>query len=303
MKKVFNNDRVAHVWAQHSQSEGRSSNGNFWFIDDDIYSYRTRIARLVHSPITGAPAYLITTRKYSVTTSSKHMPAIYRAVRGRYFNVDDVGACDAQSHGENVKHMRAEYEGLLLKLARAKSNGVFIEAQARALHASAIEYAEFFGLAYPDFPAIEQETLDAIKERAAKDRKRKAEDTKKRKAAHALEQAERLEKWRDNAEYVYFRTNRGDKTYMRVNGENIETSQGASFPIDHAKKAFKYIRARKDLSIEYDSERDILQDNKTIRLGHFQIDRIDAQGNVHASCHFVEWDEIERIARQLKIYP
>lgn len=237
MRKVFNIDQVAHVWAQHSQSEGRSSNGNFWFRYNAIYSYRTQVARLVHSPITGAPAYLITTRKYSVTTSSKHMPAIYRAISGRYFNVDDVQAESKERHAENVKHMKAEYEGLLLKLSRAKSNGEFIEAQARALRASAIEYAEFFGLECPDFPAIEQETLDAMKERAARDRKRKAEETKKRNAAHALERAERLEKWRDNAEYVYFRTNRGEKTYMRVNGENIETSQGASFPVDHAKKS------------------------------------------------------------------
>lgn len=300
MRKVFDNDQVAHVWAQHSQSEGRSNNGNFWFRDNDIYSYRTRIARLVHSPITGAPAYLITTRKYSVTTSGKHMPAIYRAISGQYFNVDDIGACDAKSHGENVKHMQAEYEELLLKLSRAKSNGERIESQARALHVSAIEYAEFFGLEYPDFPVIKQETIDAMKERAAKDSKRKAEETKKRKAAQALEQAERLEKWRDNAEFVYFRTNRGDKTYMRVNGENIETSQGAAFPVEHAKRAFQFIRNWKE---NHTGENWSRATNRAIRLGHFQIDVIDISGNVHAGCHFVEWDEIERIARQLKIFP
>jgi len=39
MKTVFNNDMVAHVWAAQSQSEGRSSNGNFYFRDSVIYSY------------------------------------------------------------------------------------------------------------------------------------------------------------------------------------------------------------------------------------------------------------------------
>lgn len=307
MKKVFDNDQVAHVWAQHSQSEGRSSNGNFWFKDTAIYSYRTMIARLVFSPINGRAAYLVTSRKYSMTTSrkysmttsGKHIPAIYRAISGQYFNVDDVGACDAKSHGENVNVMLKEYEGLLLKLSRAKSNGEFIEAQARALHVSAIKYAEFFGLEYPDFPVIKQETLDAMKDRAAKDSKRKAEETKKRKAAQALEQLERLEKWRDNVEYVYFRTNRGDKTYMRVNGDNIETSQGAAFPVEHAKKAFMRVLACRNSAMTWNSE----EQGKTIALGHFKIDHVDTAGNVKAGCHFVEWDEIERIARQLKIFP
>lgn len=300
MKKVFDNGQVAHVWAQHSQSEGRSSNGNFWFKDTAIYSYRTMIARLVFSPINGRAAYLVTSRKYSMTTSGKHMPAVYRAISGDCFTVDNVQAHHEFEHAENIGHMLKEYEGLLLKLSRAKSNGEFIEAHARALHVSAIKYAEFFGLEYPDFPVIKQETLDAMKERAAKDSKRKAEETKKRKAAQALENAERLEKWRGNAEYVYFRTSRGDKTYMRVNGENIETSQGANFPVDHAKRAFQFIRNWKE---NHTGENWSRATNRAIRLGHFQIDVIDISGNVHAGCHFVEWDEIERIARQLKIFP
>lgn len=299
MKKVFDNDQVAHVWAQHSQSEGRSSNGNFWFKDTAIYSYRTMIARLVFSPINGRAAYLVTSRKYSMTTSGKHMPAVYRAISGDCFTVDNVQAHHEFEHAENIGHMLKEYEGLLLKLSRAKSNGEFIEAQARALHVSAIKYAEFFGLEYPDFPVIKQETLDAMKERAAKDSKRKAEETKKRKAAQALENAERLEKWRDNVEYVYFRTSRGDKTYMRVNGENIETSQGANFPVDHAKKAFMRVLACRNSAMTWNSA----EQGKTIPLGHFKIDHVDIHGNVKAGCHFVEWDEIERIARQLKIFP
>lgn len=300
MKKVFDNDQVAHVWAQHSQSEGRSSNGNFWFRDTAIYSYRTMIARLVFSPVNGRAAYLVTSRKYSTTTSGKHMPAVYRAISGDCFIVDNVQAHHEFEHAENIGHMLKEYEGLLLKLSRAKSNGEFIESRARSLHVSAIKYAEFFGLEYPDFPVIKQETLDAMKERAAKDSKRKAEETKKRKAAQALEQAERLEKWRGNVEYVYLRTSRGDKTYMRINGENIETSQGANFPVDHAIKAFKLIRFVKESGGAYAAGEN---ENKLIRLGHFKIDTVAPNGDVTAGCHFVEWDEIERIARQLKIFP
>ena len=36
-------------------------------------------------------------------------------------------------------------------------------------------------------------------------------------------------------------------------------------------------------------------------VGHFQIDSIDPAGNIAAGCHTILWNEIERIARQLKL--
>src|SRR5258708_2866708 len=38
-RKVFANGMVAHVWAQQTNEEGRSNNGNFYFRGDTIFSY------------------------------------------------------------------------------------------------------------------------------------------------------------------------------------------------------------------------------------------------------------------------
>ena len=38
MANVFSNSMVAHVWAQQTQSEGRSNNGNLYFEGPCIYS-------------------------------------------------------------------------------------------------------------------------------------------------------------------------------------------------------------------------------------------------------------------------
>lgn len=80
---------------------------------------------------------------------------------------------------------------------------------------------------------------------------------------------------------------------------------GARFPISHGKKAFAIVRRCKEQGNVWAktamTQEQIEKIN--IRLGHFSIDEIDALGNVKAGCHFVEWQEIERIARILKIYP
>lgn len=80
MKTVFDNKMVAHVWAQQTQDTGTSHNRNFHFSGQFLYSYRTPIARALKNR-KGDILYLVTPEKYSMTTSCKHMPAIYRAIQ------------------------------------------------------------------------------------------------------------------------------------------------------------------------------------------------------------------------------
>lgn len=93
-RKVFENSMVAHVWAQQSQSEGRSGNGNFYFRDSTIYSYGA------HFPIARFSAdksvVWFTRRAYSVTTSM-HIRYVENAIRGLHVErifVPDLGAFD-----------------------------------------------------------------------------------------------------------------------------------------------------------------------------------------------------------------
>jgi len=93
----------------------------------------------------------------------------------------------------------------------------------------------------------------------------------------------------------YIRTGYGVNAMLRVKGDVIQTSQGADFPVEHAKLAFAVIANVRKHGLTWESG------NRSIRLGHFAIDRIDANGDVKAGCHFVEWSEIERCARELAL--
>jgi len=57
--------------------------------------------------------------------------------------------------------------------------------------------------------------------------------------------------------------------------------------------ALTFVRRVRESGQEY------VHNGHTIHLGHYVIDRIEPDGTVHAGCHVVEWQEIERIAQQL----
>lgn len=86
MQTVFSNSMVAHVWAQQSQSEGRSNNGNLYFDGPVIYSYGSHF---VAGYIDREGAAWINSDSYSPTTA-KHMSYVSRAVRGKYFPVPSL---------------------------------------------------------------------------------------------------------------------------------------------------------------------------------------------------------------------
>jgi hypothetical protein len=91
-----------------------------------------------------------------------------------------------------------------------------------------------------------------------------------------------------------------ETAYLRVRGENVETSQGASFPVDHAVRAIRVIqRMMRNTDGNTDAPL-FVRNGKTIRLGHYQVDRIDADGVIHAGCHKVSRSEFESIAQQLR---
>lgn len=78
MAKVFDNDMVAHVWAQQRQPEGRSHNGNFYFNGRTLYSYGSHYPVGIFAGV-GGPVFLNSSRS-SITTEGKHKGPARRAV-------------------------------------------------------------------------------------------------------------------------------------------------------------------------------------------------------------------------------
>lgn len=100
---------------------------------------------------------------------------------------------------------------------------------------------------------------------------------------------ERIDLWR-RGERVYLPLSRA---LLRISGSEIETSLGARFPIEHAKKAFPLIKAC------HDNSKSFTPNGHAVHLGHYQLSSVDEAGNVTAGCHRVAWAEIELMATQL----
>ncbi len=113
-----------------------------------------------------------------------------------------------------------------------------------------------------------------------------------REAAFARQFALDIAAWRAGHSLPH-RVPRGSSAMLRLRGDTIETSWGASFPASHGAKAFPL------LARIHASGQAWQRNGHTIHLGHFQVDRVDPDGTVHAGCHVVRWAEIEGIAREM----
>lgn len=85
-----------------------------------------------------------------------------------------------------------------------------------------------------------------------------------------------------------------ESTLLRVSGDQVETSRGAVFPLAHAKRGLALVRSVMARGEEW------LSNGHTCKLGYYGIERIDADGTVHAGCHVVPWASIERIVPQIE---
>jgi hypothetical protein len=75
-------------------------------------------------------------------------------------------------------------------------------------------------------------------------------------------------------------------------GERLETSQGADVPWEHAVKAFRFIR----LCVERGE--DWHTNGRVIRVGHFTVDYITADGDMKAGCHRFAWADMKALAER-----
>jgi len=78
---------------------------------------------------------------------------------------------------------------------------------------------------------------------------------------------------------------------LRIVGDELETSHGASVPLAHAIKAFRFVKLCRERGTSWQ------RNGRTIRVGHFQVDRIESNGDFVAGCHSFTWTEVERVAR------
>ena len=297
MRHVFTNAEIPHLWAHQAQEEARNSNGTLYFNGPTIYSYGS------HFPIAshvlnerGEAAVLFTIARYSVTTSG-HCSAVASAIPTHVpvFHVPHLRGSwgETRSHSANAENYVSRISELLDKASRARSNREWLEREALSLRQELQRYVAFFRLSGIAVP--ESENLDAlqgwISAHAEEEQRRKEEAARCAEQKRRREQRSQIKRFRSGDPTVTYIG--GIQPMLRVRGNEVETSLGARFPIEHAIRGLELIRQVRQSGQEY------IHNGHAVHLGHYRIDRIECNGTVHAGCHIVAWNEIERIALHL----
>jgi len=261
MKKVFNTNEVAHIWAAQSQTEGRNAGGNFYFEGATIYSYGR------HFPIATIEGndVLFTMRSYSNTTA-KHISKAGRAISHKNiiecYEVPvkwDEKPLKKQSlggtHSKNIERWKGEIKTLFAELGNKRNRDINGRINGITNHIQKLTaYCDYFSLkikdnelkkllkiaASPDFLAIA---------RNESEKETKAREAKLKQAAKAYETY--LALWRDYKPtedlpdkvkaLANFYVNQSESfTRLRFNTSQnrVETSKGVQIPAAIAKRAY-----------------------------------------------------------------
>jgi hypothetical protein len=298
MRHVYINHEIPHLWAHQSQHGARNSTGSLYFEGLTIYSYGSHfpIARHVTN-LHDEKAVLFTTAHHSVTTSG-HCSTVARAIPPNVpvFHVPYLGSDrnELPDHVQNRESYVRRISALLGKAKRARTHRDWLEREALALREELRGYLSYFDLIAVALP--ESNELDAleswIRDHEAEERQRREEAARIAEQARCRDQAEQIQRFLAGDPAVTYIS--GVSPMLRVIGDEVETSLGARFPRAHAIRGLAFVHAVRASGREY------VSNGHAIHLGNYVIDRIEPDGTVHAGCHVVKWEEIERISSQLR---
>lgn len=307
MRNVGNIDEVCHAFAHGIAGPMRNSTGSVFRDGEYIYSYGRHfpMARRMAHPRTGAPLFLVSTDSYSVTTTHQQ-GRVARAIPSDA-NVFYVPILDIEqrllrghtadeamlaNHAENYESYRKRVDDGLASALRATKYGDTYYASALRQADAARRYCEAFGYEPPEPITVPNE--DKIREHLDRIKRREEKLARERQERLVKENEDMIAKWRRGERATL---PMGIPPLLRTDGETVYTSWSASFPVSHAKRAWRVIsmvirRGRGWVHNESD---------KTIHLGHFAVDYIKEDGTVKAGCHIVAGEEVIRLARDLEL--
>lgn len=277
----MNNSQLAHAWAHQSKPQGKGS--NFFYEGDTIYSYG------YHFPIAEKVAFetvLFTTREYSNTTA-RHKSLVARAIPSAWLiiRIPHFHKCT-----DNLTYFESEFKNAIesYKKSRKYKDSILLRITEELENFRA--YCDAFQVPFEDFSdnlkallfVVESESFAETSEERQARLERLALAEKKRQAKELVALAEKLEAWK-RGERVYFYQSRGSLAFLRVNGDKVETSQGASVPVSEALRLFRWIK-----SIQGDVIRD------TCKVGDFTFTEL-SNGFATIGCHKIALEEMERI--------
>lgn len=304
MRRGTNKD-VAHSWAhQHADTSAAS----FMHRGPELISYGTTIGWHFGDFV------LLSRDSFSMTTASKHLSPTFNACRHlriiksgifRYgLTFDNPPTPDAI-----LDSLEEQFTDLLKLYPRKRNKGAALE-QLQAIHADAEYVAAHLGGTMPEtMQGVDWSNLQAEAEKVA-EVERQREETRRQNEEKAL-QKRREEDAQAYASFLQGDTSHCPSSYRTVNGSHsltirpfiadiapvgseaeVVTSDGAHAPLSDVQTALHHLDALRESGLL-----PWKRNGEKIQVGGYQIDRIDADGGVHAGCHFFSAEEIERFRK------
>jgi hypothetical protein len=296
--KLSNTGEVFHTWAHQFQARGES--GNVSFVGASLYSYAACIARFLN-----ARTVALTYRTWSPTTSS-HQSAARAAVshlkRVYCWNPDHSVFRNMQHERDIVTKMLAGIPAPVMKkdgktethLSKKRRENIYADVKRK------IEQANEYLAATGNTEITPIELGDDIKKAAEEirriedERRVLAEQAAKRREAEAQET---LEKWRN---HEWDQSVHGVSPALRRSPDRtrVQTSWGAQIPVEHALRLWPLVKRYRRMKANF---LPVPGTDNVIKLGNFQLDKIDETGSIKVGCHTIGYSELERIAEQLNL--
>jgi hypothetical protein len=300
MKKVFNSAaEVFHLFAQRSQTEANSLNvfmkRTYSFNKDyanEIFSYGNHylLAEFLSDPDNPfCDMVYINDGGYSVTTA-KHIAQITAATR-QYKQL---------KRSQTITPILEEIKEVFKALGKAKKPEKYISIIKGHEDALNVDFFPFVsdsqsGLKFLKFKELSKDiqkqikearkicvSLDSINLKAYQ----QAEKAKAEKAKKAKEKVfeTSLKKWMNNEINSYqIARNPTNEDYLRINGEIIETTQGAKVDIKEAAFLYSMIKAGKDI--------------KGHKINNYTV--ISLNGVLQIGCHQINVKNMHKIGKQI----
>ena len=266
-------NEVAHNWAHQT---GRAKNGPRMFYEGDrIYSHgRHHLIATFGTMPNGKACVLLNSEDRSVSTN-RHQSIVRRAIPDSIpvFEVINPDCMrpgfereEKLIHRANYADMVKQYEGLLVKAARARTAGAWHLKGAEEMRARFNEYTRTFRLGFRQVvqSADLEETLATLREKV---RAAQAKADKKAKA--------KILKW------IKGELRQAPDTrvpHLRVCGDVVESSWGIKVPLKRALALHRLAKCCK-------REGRCVVPEMPLYIGQWQIDRISKDGTIRAGCH------------------
>lgn len=314
----MNNSQVAHIWANQSQTIAKGS--NFFFNNQSIYSYghHFEVGRLVQTEKGNKTIALFEPSTYSNSTN-RHQSLAKNAVHGLHESFDFQLWNRDLTHKDFLEAFERFDKLVIDSLKKSKRAIKYKDLHIR----NAVNAVDQWNRLKAYFPTLtkgikklktlDQEQIDKLVE---SEKKQKAIEAKKNKAFldkqikmwlnHDINSLPHDAKTMIRQKALIIRANTKDgimKATIKSKGKSktkyfkpefrlldeVETSRGASVPLDHARLFFNAIKR---------FEKNPNDCNSRFRVGHFTLDRLTTKG-AKIGCHLLEWKEINRFAKTM----